>query len=478
MRRGAWRDALASFDRALDAKHPDSAGLRLLKVRAWCALHEIPRAARELEDLSRRDDLGKLEGQVLLWQADIALNRSLDDPKALKLVDRALLKGLPPAEKAYAQGLLAKTSPQAVRHFRRAVERDPFHPRANGMLVLLLLTLGQLTEARERVTVAGLLFPEDPTFPMLRGQISALEGDLPGAYATLDRARTQLGKRQRAAARALAELLHLARGVAPLLTDPDASFALKLVQLAPAGARVWAAVRTLEGGKKGDSPLLLPIPPVLLDVGRSLSTTLPLVVMPGKPDQAITALSEAVRTHPEGLLYLTLGVKLVDADRWREARQAFLEATKTSSLLPVRNAALFAAACAEWVLADLRGRAPNKKMMAQALRHARELVARGGMERSHADLLSRLAMDGGDFNLGRWIVADWERQARGDLRPLRRALAVEIQAEAYGPALQLARRILDKNPLDAEALRQRSVAEAGLRKQAKAIAAGGKVKPD
>src|SRR5262249_10154562 len=187
MRQGAWRTALASFDQALKAGHADSARLRLLKVRAWCALHEIPLAARELEDLSRRDDLGKLEGQVLLWQADIALNRSLNDPKALKLVDRALLKGLPPAEKAYAQGLLAKTSPQAVRHFRRAVQRDPFHPQANGMLVLLLLTLGKLPEARERVTVAGLLFPEDPTFPMLRAQISALEGDLPGAYATLDR---------------------------------------------------------------------------------------------------------------------------------------------------------------------------------------------------------------------------------------------------------------------------------------------------
>src|SRR5438552_1225885 len=103
-------------------------------VRAWCAVHDIPKAVTEIETLARRTDLGDLEGAVLLWQGDIALGRSIDDENALKLVRQAVGKGLAPAEAAYAQGLLAESSAEALRHFHQAVARDPFHHRANGML--------------------------------------------------------------------------------------------------------------------------------------------------------------------------------------------------------------------------------------------------------------------------------------------------------------------------------------------------------
>ena len=127
-RRGAWRDALAQFDRALEAGHPDRAHLRLQKVRAWCAVHDIPLAAAELDALAGRPDLGELAGPVMLWRADLALGRGGDEDAALALVRRAVAAGLPPAEREYAEGLLAATSPDAVRHFERAVGRRPVPP--------------------------------------------------------------------------------------------------------------------------------------------------------------------------------------------------------------------------------------------------------------------------------------------------------------------------------------------------------------
>jgi tetratricopeptide (TPR) repeat protein len=475
MRRGAWRTALKSFDRALGAGHPDSARLRLLKVRAWCALHEVPRALRELEALAGRNDLGELAGQVLLWRADIALGQSLDDAKALGLVRRALRKGLPPAEGAYARGLLAETSPEAARHFREAVDRDPFRPRANGMLVLLLLTLGELPEARERAAVSGRLFPDDPTFPVLRAQISALEGDLAAARAALDRARGQLGSRQLAAARALAELCHQARPFAALVADPEASLLVKLLRVTPPVTRAWAALRKLGPARGQANPgLLLPIPPVLVKVAHDLSAVLPRTVFGANPDGAIAALSRAVRVHPEGMLFLALGLMLADRDRWAEAERAFRQAAETPSLIPVDRAALFAAACSEWVLADLRGPAPHKEMKARAVRHAWELVRRGEIPPGQADLLTQMAVAMREFDLARRIVTDWERQAPGRLRPLRRHLAIEMSAGAYGAAVQVADRILGQSPNDAEALRQRSAAVAGLREQLKTVGGRGK----
>src|SRR5262249_49867930 len=94
LQRGAWEAALKNFDKARGAGHPDSAPLRLNRVRAWCALHNLARAGEELEALAGRGELGDAEGAVLLWQADLALTRSFDDARALNLVQQALDRGL------------------------------------------------------------------------------------------------------------------------------------------------------------------------------------------------------------------------------------------------------------------------------------------------------------------------------------------------------------------------------------------------
>jgi hypothetical protein len=196
-RRGDWRAALASIDQALAAGLADTPGLHLEKVRAWCALHDLPRAADEAAALAGRPDLGDLEGRALLWQADLTLVKSWKDGEALRQVGRALEKGLPPAEAAYARGLIAPTMPEAVRHFEEAVGADPFHPRANAMLTSLLFLLGRQREARERILVAELLFPEDPTFRLLHAYGCAAEGDERQARALLARVRGQFGEKQR-----------------------------------------------------------------------------------------------------------------------------------------------------------------------------------------------------------------------------------------------------------------------------------------
>ena len=220
MQRGAWRAALTNLDLALEADHPDPIGLRLLKVRAWCALHEVPKAVAELDELAHRPDLGSREGEVLLWQADIALARKTDEA-GLELVRRALKFPLPPADESYALGLLARTMPEALGHFRRALERDPFHHRANGMMTILLIVQGEMTEAREQATFGRRLFPEDPTFPVLLAAVHAWEGNTAAADAEVERARPQLGEKQVVAVAAMLGLARATRGLGDALSDLD-----------------------------------------------------------------------------------------------------------------------------------------------------------------------------------------------------------------------------------------------------------------
>jgi tetratricopeptide (TPR) repeat protein len=163
--RGNWREALSKLDLAAQAGHPDSPALALDRARALCALHDLPGATKELNALAGRDDLGELEGEVLLWQAHLAMKQTPQNEESLAKVRRALHRGLPPAQAAHAQPLLARSTPEAVAHLRKARRRDLHNPRVNAMLAPLLTCMGRHEEAAQVIRQAELNFAEDPTSP-------------------------------------------------------------------------------------------------------------------------------------------------------------------------------------------------------------------------------------------------------------------------------------------------------------------------
>jgi tetratricopeptide (TPR) repeat protein len=472
MQRGAWRTALANWDDALQAGHADTVGLALDKVRAWCAVHEVPKAVQEIQALSQRTDLGGYEGSVLLWQADIALGRPGNDEQALATVRQALARGLSAAEESYARGLLAESSPAALGHFERVLELDPFHHRANGMAGLLLLHLGRLPEARARAAVAELLFPEDPTFPLLQAWISANEGDMAAAYGRLDKVRAQLTAPQVETARAIMDLLHQIRQAEGLVSgDPNASLAGFWLKLMPSVLRVSAAVQALrDEGAGSASGLLLPIPPVLFKAFSYLPNMAQLLLGGNNADEVLDALRKAARAHPEGILYFVQGQVLILKDRWAEAEPLFLKAAETPSVVPLRRAALFLAIAAEYGAGGANSRAPDRALLKRAVDHTRELVALGGVRPDQAVHLAQVALTQNEPDLAAWILADWERQAPGDPDMLRKRLALEVKTGAHGRAIQTADQILKRKPRDGEALRLRAVAVDRLRQSARPFA--------
>jgi tetratricopeptide (TPR) repeat protein len=475
MRRGAWREALRSIDRALAANSPDAPALRLEKVKAWCALHEIAPAVRELEDLSRQADLGDLDGPVLLWKADLALNHSLDNLDAnLEQVRQAVSRGLPPAERAYAQGLLAGKSREATDCFRRAVEEDPFNPRANGMLALCLTSLGQHQEARDRLLVAERLFPEDPSFRVIHAMLLAMQDDLGAARAQLEQARSQLRARQMAAAQALVGLCNEVPGVGRMLegmlfNDPKTSrweMTLYITRVLSRAGAARAALRDPEGD------LYLPLPPVLPKAFAQLPDLASLAGMQWDRDGAIKKLGQVVLAHPEGLLYLTLGMLLGLKDKpesWAEAEKAFLRSVESPSLIPVRRLALFGATASEWVLSREGPPAAREEMSRRAGENARKVVALG-VSPAYADLLTKVALNMGDVGLAHWVVSEWERQAPKDPRLEPHRIELAFRLGANGRAIKLADPFLKRNPREPGRWQQiRAEAERRLRGEAQAL---------
>jgi tetratricopeptide (TPR) repeat protein len=463
MQRGAWRAALESLDRALDGGHPDVVRLRLMKVRARFAVREVPQAVAELRELAAGDDLGELEGQVLLLQADLALAREADDG-ALRLVERARARGLPLAEEAYANGLLAATVPEAVGHFRAALDHDRFHHRATGMLIALLLLRGELTEARGRAALARQLFPEDPTFAILLALVHAAGGDGPAARAELDRARSQLRAPQVAAVEALLELVRRVRTLeVPLARGLGASSGLSEAFVLPAVRTGLEAIRTLRGDPGNGGDLLAPVPPVLSRLlDRAAVAAGGGIAAPGGRARVIEALQEMTRAHPDGLLLDVLGEQLTFEERFAEAEESFRGANVQQAFLPVRRPALYGLVFCQWELADRRGgmRVYWVAWMRRAIENVRRLAAYDNLTLQEVKLIAGVANAAGDYRLGRWVIGDWDqRNGRTTDRTLLQLwMKAEYETGADQAAIDLADRILADYPDDRTALAYRAAA--------------------
>jgi tetratricopeptide (TPR) repeat protein/tRNA A-37 threonylcarbamoyl transferase component Bud32 len=469
MRRGDWRTALRYLEKALAEGHSAPTGLRLERVRALAAVGEIPTAVADLEALSRLPGLGQRErALVLLWQGDIALSRSSSHAdKALEVVAQAVRLGLPEADHAYARGLLAPTSREAVQHLEKALKIEPFHHRANGVLGFLLLSLGQLAEARDRVAFAESAFPDDPTFTLLHASLFALEDRMAGARMLLEQARPRMSKSRQATARLQVEMLNQLYQMNDTIDDPAA----------PRGkvgnsitALLWRLPEGIAKESLESTDFLLVLPPTVVRAYKKAATaTLQVFVKEKMSDQNRAAFTEALRIHQEGLLHYLHGFSLFQCDHFAEAEQAFLAAARTPAVVPIRQHALFRAALCAWTLARERTE-KSKELRQRALQHTRDLVALGRVRVFWAFYLTVIARDMNEVDLARTIIADWERQAaKDDVRPLLQKAQVELLGGAYGRARAVANRILKIDPSNEQAARYRGLAIQGIRNQAEAL---------
>ncbi len=466
MQRGAWRVAIENLDKALAADPTDPVRLRLLKVRALCGLHDAPEALAELQKLSERSDLGTRKGEVLLWQADIALARKTDEA-GLELVRQALEYPLPQADAAYARGLLAKSVPDAVGHFQQALKLDPFHHRANAMVATLYILQGEMTAAHERARFGAEMFPEDPTFAVLLAMIHAWEGNAAAADAEVERSRAHLGERQVAAVRALLDLTRAARGLGEALTAMDEPRQFAAIQaFVSAGGKTLREVEALRDIGRRDGvagTLLLPTSPAFVKALERIAAAF------GRASGArIERLRQASEIHSDGLLLFFLGVELANAGRHAEAWEAFRIAADRPSFVPVRRPALYALTAVEWELATkMQLRIARHWWNARAVTSARRFLAYGRLQLHEVEVIVAAAYYAGRHNLVRAAVEQWERQGGEPNRLLlQHLMKTEYEAGSYGTAVRLADQILARWPGDNAATLYRVAALHELRKQA------------
>jgi tetratricopeptide (TPR) repeat protein len=444
--RGDWRGAVTYYDRALRAGYPDSLALRIDRVKALLAVND-PSAAREVEELARTPDLGKHAGAVYLLQGDIALGA--DNERAVRFLRKARAFELGEADRAFADGLLAESSPEAVRHFERALQSDPFHHRAGVLLTFMLLWLGRLDEAGERVAVAERLYPDDPSYKVVRAAIATLQGKADEAAARLKQARPQLGPDRYAEAQATLELMSLIRSLGEVTMQDFGQLDKQLRRAQPVIARLSAR----SGGKGMARGGSLSLPPALTTSFGRLPGAFFSYRFTRKLGPAIAAVDRAARVHPEGTLHYLHGLLLFTEMRVPEAEAAFVKAASTPALAPVRRVALYHALATEGYLSRPNLPTPDLEMRRRSIVHLRQFLALGPVRASEAEMVVKVARYDRQWDLARLVLSEWERQAPDNFNALQQRALVELQAGDYGRAAAAARRMLVLKPGHAEARR-------------------------
>ena len=467
--RGQWRVALTNLDDALEAGYRDPVSVALERIKALAALDDIPRWTKELDALLERKDLGRHEAEGVLWQA--VRSRSLGkEEEELALTRRALALGLPKADAAFARGMIAETSPEAVSQFEEALKRDPFHHRATAGLVGMLFSLGRLSDARQRAGAGRLLFPEDPNFPLMLACVAALEGDRPTADRWIDEGCAQLDRQTREEMRAIAQFLYdirdwdvMAAGPADYLKNLPACLRLGQIMV-----RRQAGLGT--AGPSGPAPaqpgatFFMTARPV-----RQAYRLLPAALTPSffplfRPDYSkqIDAATKAAKIHPEGMFLFIRGSLLMAAGRHKEAEEALVAAARTPAVIRSysRRAYYVAAAAALEVHFAEGGKPEPLDRAAEYVRHYLDLAS---LSAGEANQLVTVAVLKRDFDLGRRLLAGPLREKPDDENLLRWKARIELDAGAYQAALDAAEAVLRRKPDDAVAQKCKKAALEKLR---------------
>jgi serine/threonine protein kinase len=456
--RGAWREGIALTEKALaKERFRESIPLRLDRARALLAINDVEQARSAIQALAELPNLGEHEAAVLLLQGDLLMGR--DDTSSERLLRQALEKGLSEADQAYAQALLAQTTPEAVDRLRKALHLNPNLPRARSALELLLILQARLGEAREELAKHETIFPEDPNPKVLRAMVLALERNSEAASRVLKQVGAAwLGVNVNALqmlADLLAEFRDPANPIDPLSGLPI--LAGRQPALAPLVFGFWQ-------GRLGTD---FPIPPL---VRKSLYAVMRAVVNAGgfgnnvkKDARIIDELERATSIHPEGTIIYFHALTLLAANRFQDASRVARKAAVTPALLPIHRQAHCIAA-----LAGVRGYLVKQDpaLRQELADDLRQMLAAGPLSEPYqVEFTIQLAWGIKEYDIARQLVAEWAKQAPRSPLVKEYRVGTEINAGAYGVAYELATQYLLENSSD----RMRALlAEASEKLQAQA----------
>ncbi len=199
--RGDWRTALDLYEPLVTSIYwPNRRHLEVERLPGFLAVNDRDRFAREVERLAACDDLGTDAAQVKLLLGEFYLCRPERQEEARRLIDEALAAPgqLSESDRAYAQALTAPSSNRMTELLKDAIDRAPFHHRANRAYLMARVLRGEFAQARQQAAFMRTHFPEDPLTDYAEALLAILEGARDTGLTKLAPLDQKLGPQQRA----------------------------------------------------------------------------------------------------------------------------------------------------------------------------------------------------------------------------------------------------------------------------------------
>jgi len=476
-RDGRWREALRGWLSADAAGYADSVYLGLRESEAWTILSEPAKSEALLKRLAARPDLGDKRGPVLLRLGEHELFNHAGATRGVQLVREALAAGLTNADYAFAQGLLADTTPEALEFFRQALRYDPYYHSAHRHSLSIEFLSGRQAEFSNHVAIFKILYPDDVSPRFVEAASFALQGRNSEMESVIEALRSDITSNAwsqlNLACRAYAEaadnfdldkfLADEARGTFRFARLHDNPFAPGVLLL-PSG---------LAGADDLTANVRLPRLPCLqkgvldsIDALRSM-----LIPFLGNPVLAVKQLDSGWHHHPEALMPLLAGLLMesrssadasVPSANLSLQAQFYQRAADSPSMIPqIPRLARYLAARADFALAN--STRTNASARADCLRNARQAMGSAQASAAEYQAYFKFVMALGDTDLARELVTRWEGRFPGDGAVRRSRIQVELDSGAFGPALKLINQMLSENPADAWLRNEREAALVGLK---------------
>ena len=514
-RNGDWSLALHHLRSPNLDDYADTIDSGLRIVEALTALSQPDRARAEIEKLHRRSDLGRYRGRVLLRLAEHELFAEATFKSGLDHVAEASAAGLDQADEAFAQGLLAESTPEALASFERALGFNPFHHAAHRHNLGLQLLLGRHEQLVPHLKVFRALFPNDPSPGVIEAVRLALDGRLAEAkqvLASLQSLSENVGQASSLPVHG-ASLPRVSDGrMKPQLADKMSTPHFQKGSQDVFNEEAWKILRSnldiiaeapkifdLEGLLKRDEPqspkpaaFILKAASLFLNSGQTSGSSdssnlrfprLPSInngiqagvqslaelMMPSSSNSqsAVENIKLACQKHPDGLLPLAAGLLLEPRrpDRPDELPQflrgqtdLFQMAAQLPSLIPnTQRLARFMAALGQVEL-GLRLEPPEPKERQAALHNLEWFRGLTNVTTVEYKACFDLAFELQAFDLAREFLSRWEPLQPREPVVTRSRIVLELASGAYGNALPLIDSLLAKDPENRWALAKRQEA--------------------
>lgn len=436
---GQWETVIEFLGKAIAAGYSDEIEISLLKFEALDALGDEETLSDEIEIMAARDDLGPHLGEVLLWQSYICE----DLEQSRRLIYEALTANPSPAQREYALGLLAKSSPESVVHFQGALEYDPSDQRARQALCWHLIFLGRYDEARD---VAISRYSNNRNLLLFRGLIETVTDDKldDDKISQLMLASKVDQDAERAWRKVYQEFLSLSEAVSkwnehwPTPPNNDSlGYSGAALKVAKKIRQLLTALSQLPFGAR------LP---------RQLRSTLAQVPStwesPGSETfmAAKKALQEVVDVHPEGTIHWLFGLMLLaESEQWIEAESHFSQALLVPSFLPATRGPNLTCAAMTQLAVHLFYKVDK---LDEAMNNVYERIDFGPLSIRDKGWLASVPYHAKEHDMARWLLED---EATHNYSSLAKLIIMDFRDGYYLSAIKAADQLLAKDATEDEA---------------------------